>query len=86
MNNDYELEKQFLKENKEGGYFTVICGKKRSGKSYLMTNYIAISYFYNIYDEYHFIFPEVLTDANKDTYKFIHGMKNTRFIIRIIHP
>ena len=75
MNND--LERDFLKENKTGGYFSVIVGKKRSGKSWLMTNYLAISYYYNLYDEYHLILPEYATDANKDTYSFIEGHPNT---------
>ena len=75
--NDTELEREFFETNKKSGKFTVICGRKGSGKSWMVTNYIAISYVYNLYDEYHFILPEYFDDANDDTYKFIEGHKNT---------
>ena len=74
---DAELEKDFFTDNKKNGRFIVICGKTGSGKSWLATNYIAISYFYNTYDEYIFVLPEYETDANAETYKFIEGHKNT---------
>ena len=74
---DEELEKDFFTTNKKSGKFIVICARKNGGKSWLATNYIAISYFYNIYDEYHFILPEYETDASSETYSFIEGHKNT---------
>jgi len=77
MSYDINLEQDFLETNKKSGKFTVICGRKGSGKSYLATNYIAISYTYNVYDEYFFVFPEFSTDANSETYKFINGHPNT---------
>ena len=76
--NDIKLEKSFFETNKKSGNFIVICGKRGSGKSWLATNYIAISYFYNMYDSYYFVFPEYENDANDETYKFIkQGQKNT---------
>ncbi len=74
---DMKLEKDFFETNKKSGKFTVICGRKGSGKSWMATNYISISYFYNLYDEYHFILPEYETDASSETYSFIEGHKNT---------
>ena len=75
--NDQELEKDFFSTNKKAGRFIVICGKTGSGKSWMATNYIAISYLYNVYDAYYFVLPEYETDANKETYKFIDGHPNT---------
>ena len=43
QDNDQELEKDFFSTNKKAGRFIVICGKTGSGKSWLVTNYIAIS-------------------------------------------
>ena len=74
---DNNLEKEFYERNKKTGLFTVICGRKSSGKSWIMTNYIALSYLYNLYDEYYLILPEYSTDANSDTYKFIENHKDT---------
>ena len=71
------LEKSFLIDNKKNGRFICIVGRKASGKSYLATNYLAISYKYKLYDEIHLIIPEFLTDNNSDTYRFIKYHENT---------
>ncbi len=74
---DENLEKEFLDDNKQNGRFIVIVGRKGSGKSFLLTNFIAICYYYNLYDLYEFILPEYATDANSETYKFISNHPNT---------
>ncbi len=58
-NNDEELEKDFFIVNKKSGKFTVSCGRKGSGESWQATNYISISYLYNLYGEYHFILSRI---------------------------
>ena len=74
---DKKLEKDFYEINKKTGKIICIVGRKDSGKSYLATNYLAISYKYGIYDEYHLVLPEYETDASGETYSFIEGHRNT---------
>jgi hypothetical protein len=71
------LESNFITDNKKNGRVICICGRKGSGKSYLATNYLAVSYLYNTYDEYVLIFPEFNSDNNDDTYDFIKTQRNT---------
>ena len=55
----------------------VIVGRKGSGKSFLATNFLAIAYKYNLYQEYHLILPEYASDNNDETYNFIKTQGNT---------
>lgn len=65
------LERSFWEDIKNQCRFMVVCGRKASGKSHLITNFIAIALQYDLYDEYHLVIPELNTDHDSSNYAFI---------------
>jgi len=76
---DESLENEFWKDIKQQCRFMCICSRKGGGKSHLLTNFLAISLCYDLYEEYHLVIPELHTDNNDDTYKFIKN--NSKCIV-----
>jgi len=75
MNNS-NLERTFWQDIKDQCRFMCICARKGSGKSHLLTNFLAISIKYELYDEYHLVIPEIHTDNDTSNYEFLKNSSN----------
>lgn len=70
------LQKYFIEDNVKNGRVICVNGKKGSGKSHLITNYLAYAINHNIYDKVFCVIPEFKHDNNDDTYKFLESQNN----------